>query len=398
MIFSYLLHNTSFEFLFRFPGYSFWRSCDLGRLLESNTSLGPLGLITGLSGLGRLFSLCTVLALLFPRLLLKWLPQPAKISRTCSYFETSLADSWLDFITSRFLGVQQQHDWKMYSEHQSKPNLPSDSEFILVPTARPRPLVRFPRRECWGRSTSNLHPPRKDEPTSIVQRGLQNATFRSKPVYKVLSYVRGVMNNQLLIWPWRDFISECEGTLTRLYVIMRIIKYSRPCPDFEGRMLASITQVSDLPAERTALYPPINSSPKSHTAHPNNLLVHRIGIVTIQTLRFPTADLPAIMSIPCVDKQPLVFLGSSSHIGLVPCDAKAGDIVYHFWEANSAALLRQEPELKGVYWVVGRVQSYMLSSGGSLRNMASLWSFPYPHSVKSVFLRMDVKTLSFSVF
>ena len=87
MIFSYLLHNTSFEFLFRFPGYSFWRSCDLGRLLERNTSLGPLGFITGLSGLGRLFSSCTALALLFPRLRLKWLPQPATISRTCSYFD-----------------------------------------------------------------------------------------------------------------------------------------------------------------------------------------------------------------------------------------------------------------------------------------------------------------------
>lgn len=113
-------------------------------------------------------------------------------------------------------------------------------------------------------------------------------------------------------------------------------------------------------------------------------------------------DSPIIKIAPNSDDLPRLFLGTEFLMGLVPPQAQEGDIICHFWECDTVALLRKEETTEvmkaencspsPIYRVVGRVH---LSTGSLNRDLTpqyNPWVVP-PKNAVIMHIQMDVTTL-----
>ncbi len=102
------------------------------------------------------------------------------------------------------------------------------------------------------------------------------------------------------------------------------------------------------------------------------------------------ADSPAITNSAVSSGQPRMFLGNNYLLGLVPQDAKEGDLICQFWECDVVALLRLE-DATGFYRIVGRVH---LSTGllKDLKPIYVKWNNPIKNA-EVMHIQMGINTL-----
>lgn len=101
-------------------------------------------------------------------------------------------------------------------------------------------------------------------------------------------------------------------------------------------------------------------------------------------------DTPAITDSTPTSDRPRMFLGNNYLMGLVPQQAKEGDLICQFWKCDVVALLRLE-ESTGFYRIVGRVHL----STGSLRDLKPVyvdWKDPIENA-QVIYIKMDINTL-----
>lgn len=104
------------------------------------------------------------------------------------------------------------------------------------------------------------------------------------------------------------------------------------------------------------------------------------------------SDSPAVANPHAASPQPRMFLGSNFHMGLVPLEAKEGDLICHFWNCDVVALLRHEDNTS-FYRVVGRIHLSTGSLDRSSKPVYQDWMSP-AKDAQAMCIQMDINTLS----